>query len=310
MTKNNKGLYWALIITFIVLYISVAFVSTLHAITFFQLANTLGLAIFLGAAYEIGQAAVLFSILTTENKNRMLAWGMMFLLTALQVTANVYASFKFMDGSGSQDWTYWQRSILFAVQAESSEMYKVIISWITGALLPIVALGMTSLVADNIKMVRGIKEEKEDEKDTIYKDDVISADKVEEIINNEVKKRLEEKDSLNFVYNKDTEEEIKELSKNEVKEEQSPDKKEDVKTEEIPEVTLKTKTKEIKGGNTLKVNEEKGKIEPFNKERGWHLKKEFIDNEGNVFHKGKYSHTIPIDKDKEEKKYTSPPKKA
>lgn len=155
MKKPNKILYWSLIGTFIALYLAIAFVSTLHAITFFQLANSLGLAILLGAAYEIGQASVLFSILMTENRNKALAWGMMFLLTALQVTANVYASFKFMDISGTNNWTYWQRAILFGVQAESPEMYKIIISWISGALLPLVALGMTALVAENIRLSRG-----------------------------------------------------------------------------------------------------------------------------------------------------------
>lgn len=166
MAKNihrSKKLYWALIGTFTALYLAVAFVSTLHAITFFQLANTLGLAILLGAAYEVGQAAVLFSIIMTENKNRVLAWAMMFLLTALQITANVYASFKFMDSSGSNDWTYWQRAILFGVQAENNEMYKVIISWISGALLPVVALGMTALVADNIRLAQGEKLGSDDE---------------------------------------------------------------------------------------------------------------------------------------------------
>jgi len=172
MFKRGKKLYWGLIITFFALYLAIAFVSTLHAITFFQLANTLGLAILLGAAYEIGQASVLFSILMTENKNRMLAWLMMFLLTALQVTANVYASFKFMDISGSLDWQFWQRAILFWLEADSAEMYKVIISWISGALLPLVALGMTALVADNIKLVTGEDSPiKEPEKEEIEKED-------------------------------------------------------------------------------------------------------------------------------------------
>ena len=181
---RSKKLYWALIGTFAALYLAVAFVSTLHAITFFQLANTLGLAILLGSAYEVGQAAVLFSIIMTENKNRFLAWGMMFLLTALQVTANVYASFKFMDGSGSNDWTYWQRAILFAVQAENSEMYKIIISWISGALLPLVSLGMTALVADNIRLAQGEKLGEEEGEPNISKE------RADEIIENEVRKRL------------------------------------------------------------------------------------------------------------------------
>ena len=37
MKIKNKKLYWALIGTFTLLYLAVAFVSTLHAITFFQL---------------------------------------------------------------------------------------------------------------------------------------------------------------------------------------------------------------------------------------------------------------------------------
>lgn len=164
MFKNfkitNKGLYWGLIITFGILYLCVGFVSTLHSITFFHLANSLGLAILLGITYEVGQASVLFGLLMTKNKDRFLPWALMFLLTALQVTANVYASFKFMVSGGSMDWQYWQKSILFGVQASSPEMYQVIISWISGALLPVVALGMTALVAENIKLMGEEKEEK------------------------------------------------------------------------------------------------------------------------------------------------------
>jgi len=169
---TNRGLYWGLIFTFIALYACVGFVSTLHSITFFNLANNMGLAILLGITYEIGQASVLFSILMTKNKDRFLPWALMILLTALQVTANVYASFKYMVGTGSDDWTFWQKSILFGVQASSPEMYQVIISWISGALLPIVALGMTALVAENIKlMTEGDKIEPDPEtKEPIEKD--------------------------------------------------------------------------------------------------------------------------------------------
>lgn len=149
--RNSTSLYWGLIGTFGLLYLCVGFVSTLHSITFFELANTMWLAVLLGVTYEVGQAAVLFSILMSKNNQTMLAWGLMILLTALQVTANVYASFKFMDGSGVNDWQYWQRSILFWMEADP-EMFKVVISWISGALLPVVALGMTSLVAENIKL--------------------------------------------------------------------------------------------------------------------------------------------------------------
>ena len=180
---TNKGLYWGLIITFALLYLCVGFVSTLHSITFFNLANTIGLAILLGLTYEIGQASVLFSILMTNNKDKFLPWLLMFLLTALQVTANVYASFKYMVKSGSNDWVYWQKSILFSIQAPNAEMNQIIISWIAGALLPIVALGMTALVAQNIKLMS--------EENEVVKS--ISPKEIEDIINNEVEKRISEK---------------------------------------------------------------------------------------------------------------------
>jgi len=235
---KNRGLYWALIGTFATLYLAVAFVSTLHAVTFFKIANTLGLAILLGGAYEIGQAAVLFSILMTENKNRMLAWGMMFLLTALQITANVYASFKFIDGSASMDWTYWQRSILFAVKDQSPEDYKIIISWISGALLPIVALGMTALVADNIRLARGETFDEPEELDE-------SEDPIEE--------------SEHIIIEKHSEKIIEPIEHN----------------------------------NIVIPIKKDSKITPINKIRDWHFMKEFVDENHNVFERGKFVKNDP-----------------
>jgi len=255
------------------------------------LANTLGLAILLGAAYEIGQAAVLFSILMSQNRNRMLAWGMMFLLTALQITANVYASFKFMDASGSNDWTYWQRAILFGVQAENNEMYKVIISWISGALLPVVALGMTALVADNIRMANGEKFDDEDDE---------AEDNFEEIVEHEVRRRLKDQEEEisetppvsdtrkmeTPVWTPEMIETVKEMKPMDYSEPKEAfeliDDKEEL-VEEIPE-------EEYPEGKGIipDVEEKPEEIKPVNKVRGWHFMDEFVDDEYNVFKKGKF----------------------
>ena len=196
---TNKGLGWGLIIAFSLLYLGVGFVSTLHSITFFQLANSLGLAILLGLTYEVGQAAVLFSLLMTKNKDKFLPWFLMILLTSLQVTANVYSSFLYMAKSGSTDWVYWQKSILFGVQASSPEMYQIIIAWIAGALLPLVALGMTALIAENMKMLS-----EEYESDT-PKVGTIPDEEVDEIINNEVAKRIAQPEPEQDVYDPERE---------------------------------------------------------------------------------------------------------
>lgn len=319
--EKGKKLYWWLIGTFAVLYLAVAFVSTLHAITFFQLANTLGLAILLGAAYEIGQAAVLFSILMSQNRNRLLAWGMMFLLTALQVTANVYASFKFIDGSGSNDWTYWQRAILFGVQAENDEMYKVIISWISGALLPIVALGMTALVADNIRMAQGdIKpeERKEDDEEEAplwgrkkkkmeYTEEMVDdlenfkqediQDKEEELLEFLKEKdhfektkdeydRLEKSRDINprdFGLNLETESEILQEPKILSSQDKLNNPLIDMQED------LNTLEERIPEEEKINIGGKKDDIiKPVNPQRGWHFNKEFVDAEHNVFELGKF----------------------
>jgi len=182
---TNKGLYIGLIVTFFVIYICVGFVSTLHAITFFQMANSVGLAILLALAFEIGQSSVLFSILMTKNKEKFLPWLLMILLTALQITGNVFASFKHIMTSGNLDWQYFQQSILFGVQAANPEMYQVIISWLQGALLPVVALGLTALVAQNINLLLP----REDESSKVGS---VPDEEVDNIINNEVEKKVEE----------------------------------------------------------------------------------------------------------------------
>jgi hypothetical protein len=309
--RNSKGLYWGLIITFFVLYFLVGFVSTLHSITFFQLANTMWMAVLLGITYEVGQAAVLFSILMSDNAKKILPWLLMFLLTALQVTANVYASFKFMDSSGSNDWTFWQRSILFWLEADGPEMFKVIISWITGALLPIVALGMTALVAENLKLKDEQNEEKPKEKELEkFVDNVLPVDSdfyAEDLLD------LQEEKSPSVKKAEKRDEQLKGLKdlllNNQEKwpvwgKEPSIVKEPEVEpappgpvSEDIKEVFSERKMnpknivdelkKDVKETPMLKLGEKVEKT-PKNNPRGWHLKKEFIDKNGDVYKFGKF----------------------
>ena len=153
---NNKYLYWSLITTFILLYLGIGFVSTVHSISFFEIANGTLLAIILGAGFEIAQSTVLFYILMSKDKQK-LPWIIMTILVLVQITANIYSSFRYIDLSHSNDWTYFQRSILFSIQAENSEMYKVIISYIQGGVLPVCTLALTALIAHVIQIRDSIK---------------------------------------------------------------------------------------------------------------------------------------------------------
>jgi len=151
-TDRDKLLYGGFIITFIVLYAATAFVSWYHAITFFNIANAVWLSVLLSFVAEVGQASVLFSILLSDNKHRFLSWAVMIILTTLQVIGNVVSSYDWIVKHGAAGVEAFQKSILFWMTVADPEIFKVIIAWISGALLPIIALSMTALVAQNIEL--------------------------------------------------------------------------------------------------------------------------------------------------------------
>lgn len=143
MNLSKKKIYLGL---FAVLYLCVAFVSTLHAIAFFSLANETWLGIILACTFEIGQAAVLFSILTNKkNENKIMPWCLMVVLTLVQVLGNVFSSYKYIMLNSVVDLKYFKEPI-FVWTNLPDDITTVIVTYIIGAILPIVALCLTSMV--------------------------------------------------------------------------------------------------------------------------------------------------------------------
>lgn len=139
--------------TFISLYVCVGFVSCYHAISFFSISNPVWLGIILALAFEVGQAVVLFSILTgTEKESKKpLPWILMIILTVVQILGNVFSSYKFAMIHNTDQIDYFTKSVLFFVQSPNPDYNYVMISYITGAILPVVALCMTSMVTSMLK---------------------------------------------------------------------------------------------------------------------------------------------------------------
>lgn len=164
-----------LTILFSILYLAVGFVSVYHAIAFFSISNENWLAIILALAFEIGQAAVLFSLLVNKSKKTM-PWILMVVLTLVQVLGNVYSSYQYAAIHSAEEIKYFTDSVLFYLQDPNPQVNQVMISYITGAILPIVALCMTSMIVD----VSGVdnKNEVEQPKET---------EEVKDIDNNESK---------------------------------------------------------------------------------------------------------------------------
>lgn len=131
---------------FAVLYLSVAAVSTFHAFHFFGLANNSVMAAMLAGTFEIGQAAVLFSLLTdSENRKKYMPWVLMCILTLVQVLGNVFSSYEYIIMNSMDNLRYFKEPIFIWTNLPD-EQANVIVTYIQGSLLPIVCLLLTSMV--------------------------------------------------------------------------------------------------------------------------------------------------------------------
>lgn len=154
-----------LTILFIALYVAVGFVSTYHAINFFSISNATWLAVILAIAFEIGQAAVLFALLMSKSK-KIMPWALMTILTLVQIIGNIFSSYQYMIINHPDMIKYFTDSVLFYIKNPNPQINHVMISYITGAILPIVALCMTSMIVD----ISGIDDKKVKKKNKIVID--------------------------------------------------------------------------------------------------------------------------------------------
>jgi hypothetical protein len=142
--QKNKYIHWFIIGTFVSLYVLVSLISTIHVIDFFQLSNAKWLAITLAVAFEIGAAASLASIIVLSKMNKWIVWALFFILTAMQAMGNTYYAFTHL-----ADYNGWVE--LFGLNEEDPLYQKRILSIVSGAILPLVALGFIKSLVDYIK---------------------------------------------------------------------------------------------------------------------------------------------------------------
>ena len=141
---KETRLRYFIIGTFITLYAIVSLISTIHVIEFFRLSNPNWLAVSLAIAFEIGAAASLASLIALKKMNRSLVWGLFIILTSMQMMGNTYYAFKNLENY--QDWVD-----LFGLTDDEPIFQKRVLSIISGAVLPLVALGFIKSLVDYIK---------------------------------------------------------------------------------------------------------------------------------------------------------------
>jgi hypothetical protein len=144
MKGENKLTRNFIIGTFVLLYVMVSVISTIHVIDFFKLSNPDWLAITLAIAFEVGAAASLASIIALQKMNKGIVWALFFVLTAMQAMGNTY--FAYVHLENYQSWIE-----LFGLVEEEPIFQKRILSMVSGAILPLVALGFIKSLVDYIK---------------------------------------------------------------------------------------------------------------------------------------------------------------
>lgn len=140
---TNKTIF---VVLFAVLYLAVGLVSTIHAVQFFGLANSPVLGTILAVTFEIGQAAVLFNLLTNPSqRKKFMPWALMCILTIVQILGNIFSSYKYLITNSNENLRFFKEPIFVWTELPDQEC-NVIITYIVGAILPIVALCLTEMV--------------------------------------------------------------------------------------------------------------------------------------------------------------------
>jgi hypothetical protein len=191
---KNRGISIFIISTFVLLYLVVSVISTIHVIDFFEMTNPKWLSIFLAIAFEIGAAASLASIIAMDKMNKFIVWSLFFILTAMQAIGNTYFAYTHLS-----DFSQW--SELFGLSEEEPIFQKRILSVISGAILPLVSLGFIKALVDYIRpdsdkeKIEEIQEEEKIEESTELiepKKEEIKEEKIGNIDNTNKSRKLKD----------------------------------------------------------------------------------------------------------------------
>ena len=173
---KNKLVHRSIIATFVSLYLLVSIISTIHVIEFFRLSNPEWLAISLAIGFELGAAASLASLVILDRMNKTLVWMLFGTITLMQMQGNMYYAFVHMENY--QGW-----SELFGLIEEDVVYQKRVLSAVSGAILPLVALGFIKSLVDYIKpepQVETVVEEVAKAEETPTKGEIYTQEDLEE----------------------------------------------------------------------------------------------------------------------------------
>ena len=172
--EKNRLVHLGIIGIFLSLYFLVATISMINSVAFFDLAHEGYMNWALAIGFELGAAASLAAIIILDKTNRTMVWGLFILLTSFQMMANSFHAFINLEN-------YMGWIELFGLEEAEPIYQKRVLSIVSGAILPLVALGFIKSLVDYIRP----EESESIPQPTAY---VVDATDLEEDIPEEAKK--------------------------------------------------------------------------------------------------------------------------
>jgi hypothetical protein len=116
----------------------------INSVAFFDLTHEGVMNWALAIGFELGAAASLAAIIILDKTNKTMVWSLFLLLTGFQMMANSFHAFVNLEN-------YMPWIELFGLEEEEPIFQKRILSVVSGAVLPLVALGFIKSLVDYIR---------------------------------------------------------------------------------------------------------------------------------------------------------------
>ena len=191
---------------FVIPILLVAFVSISHVTSFYGLSNPISWSVYLSVGIEIAAISALAAVSVRMGN---FIYFPFIIVTLIQMVGNIFFSFSFIDetSEGFKDWISMVGGLFenMGVDKTDVDSHKLILSFLTGGLLPIISLTFAHMLVKfseqnkNTVFEEPKKEEKVEIKEEI-KDlsQEIDEDNYEEIKNKFIEKKLMEERDIKY----------------------------------------------------------------------------------------------------------------
>ena len=201
----QRNLRNIIVTAFVIPILLVAFVSISHVTSFYGLSNPISWALYLSVGIEIAAISALAAVSVRMGN---FIYFPFIIVTLIQMVGNIFFSFSFIEetSEGFKDWISMVGGLFENMGIDKTDIssHKLILSFLTGGLLPIISLTFAHMLVkfseqNKTIVIEEIKKEevniKEKPKDL---SDVIDEESYEEMKSKFVEKKLMEERDLKY----------------------------------------------------------------------------------------------------------------